>query len=76
MKNEDYKFVVDVGVGRIIETWLAEQLPTDIVYTSKLLFAAKDLIAVDQFLPGSRVLLIHSGGLQGNQSLPFNTLPF
>ena len=25
MKNEDYKFVVDVGVGRIIETWLAEQ---------------------------------------------------
>ena len=58
------------------ETWQAEKLPTDIVYTSKLLFAAKDLIAVDQFLPGSRVLLIHSGGLQGNQSLPFNTLPF
>ena len=58
------------------ETWQAENLPTDIVYTSKLLFAAKDLIAVDQFLPGSRVLLIHSGGLQGNQSLPFNTLPF
>ena len=25
MKNEDYKFVVDVGVGRIIETWLAQQ---------------------------------------------------
>ena len=58
------------------ETWQAEKLPTDIVYTSKLLFAAKDLIALDQFLPGSRVLLIHSGGLQGNQSLPFNTLPF
>ena len=25
MKNEDYKFVIDVGVGRIIEAWLAEQ---------------------------------------------------
>jgi predicted nuclease of predicted toxin-antitoxin system len=25
MKNENYKFVIDVGVGRIIETWLAEQ---------------------------------------------------
>ena len=25
MKNEDYKFVVDIGVGRIIEEWLEEQ---------------------------------------------------
>ncbi len=58
------------------ETWLQEQLPTDIVYTSKLLFAAKKLIAGDYFPGGARVLLIHSGGLQGNTSLPPNTLPF
>jgi predicted nuclease of predicted toxin-antitoxin system len=25
MKNEEYKFIVDVGVGRIIETWLKQQ---------------------------------------------------
>ena len=25
MKNEDYKFIVDVGVGRIREEWLAAQ---------------------------------------------------
>ena len=25
MKNEEYKFIVDVGVGRIIEAWLIEQ---------------------------------------------------
>jgi predicted nuclease of predicted toxin-antitoxin system len=25
MSNNEYKFVIDVGVGRIIETWLAEQ---------------------------------------------------
>jgi predicted nuclease of predicted toxin-antitoxin system len=25
MKNKNYKFVIDVGVGRILETWLAEQ---------------------------------------------------
>ncbi len=25
MKNEAYKFVIDVGVGKIIETWLVEQ---------------------------------------------------
>jgi 1-aminocyclopropane-1-carboxylate deaminase len=58
------------------ETWQLEQLPTDIVYTAKLLYAAKDMIARNQFPFGSRLLLIHSGGLQGNESLPFNTLPF
>ena len=58
------------------QTWLAEHLPTDIVYTSKLLFAVKDLVGKGHFTPGSRILLIHSGGLQGNNSLPPNTLSF
>ncbi|MES2329153.1 MAG: pyridoxal-phosphate dependent enzyme [Bacteroidota bacterium] len=58
------------------ETWAKEKIPTDIVYTSKLLFAAKDLIAANRFPGGARILLIHSGGLQGNTSLPPNTLPF
>jgi 1-aminocyclopropane-1-carboxylate deaminase len=58
------------------ETWLAEQLPTDIVYTSKLLYAVKELVAGNYFPPGSRVLLVHSGGLQGNASLPPGTLSF
>ena len=58
------------------ETWLTEQLPTDIVYTSKLLFAAKQLILNHYFPAGSKVLIIHSGGLQGNCSLPADTLPF
>ena len=25
MKNEDYTFIIDVGVGRIIESWLQQQ---------------------------------------------------
>jgi 1-aminocyclopropane-1-carboxylate deaminase len=58
------------------ETWDAEQLPTDIVYTSKLLFAVKDLVLRKAFPPQARILLIHSGGLQGNSSLPPGTLPF
>lgn len=58
------------------ELWEKEQLPTDIVYTSKLLFAARDLIEQGHFPEGSRILLVHSGGLQGNRSLPPNTLPF
>lgn len=56
--------------------WEKEQLPVDIVYTGKLLYGAFDLCAKGFFTPGSRVLVIHSGGLQGNRSLPAGTLPF
>jgi 1-aminocyclopropane-1-carboxylate deaminase len=62
--------------GFMRDLWEKENLPTDIVYTSKLLFAAKDLIAANRFPAGAWILLIHSGGLQGNRSLPPNTLPF
>lgn len=58
------------------QTWQEEKLATDIVYTSKLLYGIKDMLQQQQFPPGSRLLLIHSGGLQGNGSLPANTLPF
>lgn len=58
------------------ELWAQEKLPTDIVYTSKLLFAVKQLLSLHYFPAGSRLLLIHSGGLQGNASLPAGTLPF
>ncbi len=58
------------------QLWLAENLPTDIVYTSKLLYAVSDLCKQHFFEVGSRLLVIHSGGLQGNNSLPVNTLPF
>jgi 1-aminocyclopropane-1-carboxylate deaminase/D-cysteine desulfhydrase-like pyridoxal-dependent ACC family enzyme len=49
-------------------------IPTDIIYTSKLMFAVERLQLEGVFAPGSRVLAIHSGGLQGNRSLPPGTL--
>ena len=58
------------------ETWLHHQLPTDIVYTAKTFFAAKQMIINNTIHRGSNVLLIHSGGLQGNRSLPDNMLLF
>lgn len=51
-------------------------IPTDIVYTSKLCYAVNDLMAGNFFPSGSKVLIIHSGGLQGNRSLPPDTLHF
>lgn len=51
-------------------------VPTDFVYTGKLMYAFTDLLKKNFFERGSRVLLIHSGGLQGNKSLPEGTLTF
>jgi 1-aminocyclopropane-1-carboxylate deaminase len=56
--------------------WEAERIPSDFVYTGKLFFAVKDLLSKGYFAEKSRVLVIHSGGLQGNASLPAGTLPF
>lgn len=51
-------------------------IPSDFVYTGKLFYAVADLAEKNFFPPGSRVLLIHSGGLQGNTSVPKGTLIF
>jgi 1-aminocyclopropane-1-carboxylate deaminase len=56
--------------------WDAEKIPTDIVYTSKLLFGVEQLIKENYFEKDTSILVIHSGGLQGNQSLPAGTLKF
>lgn len=51
-------------------------IPTDFVYTGKLAFAIFDLIKKDHFAATSKILLIHSGGLQGNSSLQKGSLNF
>ena len=56
--------------------WATEKIPTDIVYTSKLFMAVKSLLANNYFSPTAKILIIHSGGLQGNRSLPAGTLLF
>ena len=56
--------------------WDAEKIPTDIVYTSKLLFAVDQLIKENYFQKEASILVIHSGGLQGNRSLAAGTLLF
>ena len=51
-------------------------IPTDFVYTGKLFKAVFQLVEQGYFPVGSRLLLIHSGGLQGNRSLPEGSLNF
>ena len=56
--------------------WDKEKIPTDIVYTSKLFFAVDQLIQENYFEQGASILILHSGGLQGNRSLPAGSLQF
>lgn len=58
------------------DTYNKYNLPLDIVYTGKTFFAIKDLAEKTFFKPGSSILMIHSGGLQGNKSLPPQVLAF
>jgi 1-aminocyclopropane-1-carboxylate deaminase len=51
-------------------------IPTDIVYTGKLFYAVRDSLRRQAFPPHSRLLVIHSGGLQGNRSLSQGALIF
>jgi 1-aminocyclopropane-1-carboxylate deaminase len=45
------------------------QIPLDPIYTGKMVFGVMDLIEKNYFKKGSKILLIHTGGLQGIQGM-------
>lgn len=54
-------------------------IPLDPIYTGKMIYGIFDLIERDYFLPGSKILAVHTGGLQGikgmNENLKKKNLP-
>ncbi|MEO6844076.1 MAG: pyridoxal-phosphate dependent enzyme [Ginsengibacter sp.] len=56
--------------------YVQHKIPLDFVYTGKMMFGVNDLIQKKYFDEGARILCIHTGGLQGNNSLPEGTLVF
>lgn len=53
--------------------WDAFGIPLDPIYTGKMSFACWDLLQQNYFPTGSRILLIHTGGLQGNRGFTQRT---
>lgn len=51
-------------------------IPTDFVYTGKMMYAIMKNIEAGYFAAGSNIVCLHTGGLQGNKSLPAGTLIF
>ena len=51
-------------------------IPTDKVYTAKLFYGLMEEIVAGRFNSGEKIVVIHSGGLQGNKSLAAGSLRF
>lgn len=60
---------INIELKQFMQCFFNENLISlDPVYTSKMVFGVLDLITKGYFAPGSKVLMIHTGGLQGLQS--------
>jgi 1-aminocyclopropane-1-carboxylate deaminase len=66
----DYHFggygkVTEQLIGFINDFYQKFQVPLDPIYTGKMTFGVLDLIEKKKFPKGSKILMIHTGGLQG-----------
>lgn len=86
-ESKDYKFISDYHLGGYAKKTKAliafmnifyreNKIPLDFVYTGKMMFGVDELLKNNYFPSGSNVLCVHTGGLQGNNSLPAETLNF
>jgi 1-aminocyclopropane-1-carboxylate deaminase len=76
VKNNNWKLIDDYhfgGYGKVStqliqfinDFYTHHKIPLDPIYTGKMVFGVIDLITKNYFPEHSRVLLIHTGGLQG-----------
>ncbi len=68
--NSEYHFggygKIDENLVRFINEFKEQtNIPLDPVYTGKMMYGLLDMIENDNFVPGTRILAIHTGGLQG-----------
>ena len=71
---EGYAKKTDLLIDFMNQCWLKYNLPLDFVYTAKMMFAVIDSMKNNYFEKGSEIICLHTGGLQGNKSLPLNCL--
>ncbi|MDP1845065.1 MAG: pyridoxal-phosphate dependent enzyme [Sediminibacterium sp.] len=86
-KNKQYEIIHGFDFGGYVkhpmeliqfmnEQWQQNHIPTDFVYTGKLLYGITQLMNENYFGTTARILVIHSGGIQGNRSLSTGQLIF
>ena len=79
-RNQNWELVSDYhfgGYGKVNTELIAfinqfyqeNQIPLDPIYTGKMVFGVIDLIAKNYFRENAKILLIHTGGIQGIQGM-------
>lgn len=56
-------------IAFINQFYAVNKIPLDPIYTGKMVFGVMDLIGKNYFPENSKILLIHTGGLQGNAGM-------
>jgi 1-aminocyclopropane-1-carboxylate deaminase len=80
VQNENWELITDYhfgGYGKVNEEliqfinqfYTENQIPLDPIYTGKMVFGVIDLIQKNYFPAESKILLIHTGGIQGVQGM-------
>jgi 1-aminocyclopropane-1-carboxylate deaminase len=80
VRNENWELLTDYhfgGYGKVNEAliqfinqfYAENQIPLDPIYTGKMVFGVIDLIQKNYFPAESKILLIHTGGIQGIQGM-------
>lgn len=80
VQNENWELITDYhfgGYGKVNSELIAfinrfyrtTQIPLDPIYTGKMVFGVIDLIERNYFPENSKILLIHTGGIQGVQGM-------
>ncbi|MEY2701455.1 MAG: 1-aminocyclopropane-carboxylate deaminase [Bacteroidota bacterium] len=64
-----YGKVSDELISFINQFYSEQQIPLDPIYTGKMMFGVMDMIEKKQFPKGSKILVIHTGGLQGIEGM-------
>ena len=64
-----YGKVNEALIGFINQFYIENQIPLDPIYTGKMVFGVIDLIKKNYFPAKSKILLIHTGGIQGIQGM-------
>ena len=75
-RNQNWELITDYhfgGYGKVSPEFIAfvnqfyveNQIPLDPIYTGKMVYGVMDLISSNYFPEHSRILLLHTGGLQG-----------
>lgn len=80
VRNQNWELIADYhfgGYGKVTPELIAfinqfyidNKIPLDPIYTGKMVFGVMDLIQKNYFPENSKILLIHTGGIQGIQGM-------